>query len=85
MDKEELKRQVIEALNLEGMVPSDIDDDAPLFGSGAGLGLDSIAALELFVLLDRQYGIKLIDKEEGKAVFSSINTLAKYIEEHRVR
>lgn len=78
-----LKQQIIEALNLEDITPSDIQDDAPLFGEG--LGLDSIDALELFVLLDKQYGIKLKDKEEGKQVFRSVNSMAAYIEEHRTK
>ena len=83
MNNEELKQQIIEALNLEDITPADIQDDAPLFGEG--LGLDSIDALELFVLLDKQYGIKLKDKEEGKQVFRSVNTMAAYIEEHRTK
>ena len=83
MNNEELKQQIIEALDLEDINPSDIQDDAPLFGEG--LGLDSIDALELFVLLDKQYGIKLKDKEEGKQVFRSVNSMAAYIEEHRTK
>ena len=83
MNNEELKQQIIEALNLEDITPSDIQDDAPLFGEG--LGLDSIDALELFVLLDKQYGIKLKDKAEGKQVFRSVNSMAAYIEEHRTK
>ena len=54
-----LKQQIIEALNLQGMKPEDIDDNAPLFGDG--LGLDSIDSLELMVLLERNYGIKIED------------------------
>ena len=83
MNNKELKQQIIEALNLEDITPSDIQDDAPLFGEG--LGLDSIDALELFVLLDKQYGIKLKDKEEGKQVFRSVNSMAAYIEAHRTK
>ena len=83
MNNEELKQQIIEALNLEDITPADIQDDAPLFGEG--LGLDSIDALELFVLLDKQYGIKLKDKEEGKQVFRSVNSMAAYIEAHRTK
>lgn len=83
MDKELLKQQIIEALNLEDITLADIQDDAPLFGEG--LGLDSIDALELFMLLDKQYGIKLQNKEEGKQVFRSINTMAEYIEQHRTK
>ena len=83
MDNNLLKQQIIEALNLEDITPADIQDDAPLFGEG--LGLDSIYALELFVLLDKQYGIKLQNKEEGKQVFKSVNTMAAYIEQHRTK
>lgn len=59
-----LKNQIIEALNLEDMTANDIDNQAPLFGEG--LGLDSIDALELIVLLEREYGIKLTNPAEGK-------------------
>jgi acyl carrier protein len=60
---EQLKSQIIEALNFEDMTPADIDTDAPLFGEG--LGLDSIDALELIMLMDREYGIKLADPKQG--------------------
>ena len=83
MDKVLLKQQIIEALNLEDITPADIRDDDSLFGEG--LGLDSIDALELFMLLDKQYGIKLQDKEEGRQVFRSINTMAEYIEKNRTK
>lgn len=83
MDNELLKKQIIEALNLEDITPADIQDDAPLFGEG--LGLDSIDALELFVMLDKQYGIKLQNKEEGKKVFRSVNTMAEYIQANRTK
>jgi len=79
--KEEVKRKLIEQLNLEELSPSDIDNDAPLFGEG--LGLDSIDALEIIVLLDNDYGINVSDPSEGKKIFFSINTLAAYIEEKR--
>lgn len=78
----ELKLKVIEALNLEGMTPEDIDADAPLFGDD-GLGLDSIDVLELIVLLEKNYGIRLATPAEGKAVFRSISVMAAYVAEHR--
>ncbi len=74
-----LKVQVIEKLNLEELSPSDIDSKAPLFGDG--LGLDSIDALELIVLLEREYGIKVNDPSEGKKIFASIESMALYIQE----
>jgi acyl carrier protein len=78
--EQKLKQQIIEALNLEDIEPEDIESDAPLFGDG--LGLDSIDALELIVLLEKHYGIKVEDPKEGKKIFESINTMAAYIKEH---
>lgn len=76
-----LKNQIIEALNLEDMTANDIDNQAPLFGEG--LGLDSIDALELIVLLEREYGIKLTNPAEGKEIFKSIETIANYVSKNR--
>ncbi len=81
---EQLKLQLIDALNLEGMTPEDIDNDAPLFGD-QGLGLDSIDALELIVLLDKHYGIKLKSPAEGKTIFQSVNCIADYIQKNRTK
>ncbi|MDE6872347.1 MAG: acyl carrier protein [Bacteroidales bacterium] len=78
---ENLKKQIIEALNLEDLAPEEIDADAPLFGD-AGLGLDSIDALELILILERDYGIK-VAPGEGKEVFKSVKTIADYITAHR--
>ena len=80
---EQLKQQIIEALNFEDMTPADIDADAPLFGEG--LGLDSIDALELIMLLDREYGIKLADPKAGKEVFRSVRVMAEYIQTNRTK
>lgn len=79
----ELKTKIIKVLNLEEMTPEDIDTDSPLFG--AGLGLDSIDALELIVLLEKSYGIKLANPSEGKAIFKNIRTIAEYVKEHRTK
>jgi acyl carrier protein len=79
--KLELKKKIIKNLNLEDVEVSEIADDEPLFGEG--LGLDSIDALELIVMLDKDYGIKLSDPKLGKAIFESIEVMAKYIEENR--
>ena len=76
-----LKQQMIEVLNLEEMTPEDIDTDAPLFGDG--LGLDSSDALELIVLLEKKYGIKLENSAEGKSIFKNVRTIAEYVSEHR--
>lgn len=80
---EQIKNQIIGALNLEGMTAADVDAEAPLFGEG--LGLDSIDALELIVLLEREYGIKLANPAEGKAIFSSVKTIADYVAKNRKR
>lgn len=78
-----LKQEIIEVLNLEDVQPSDIDNDAPLFGEG--LGLDSIDALELIVLMEKNYGIKLQDPAKGKEIFKSVNVMADYIEKNRTK
>lgn len=79
----ELKVKIIEALNLEEMTPDDINEDEALFGDG--LGLDSIDALELIVLMEKNYGIKLANPSEGKAIFKNVRTIAEYVKEHRTK
>lgn len=81
--KQELKEKIIEQLNLEDIAIEEIADNDPLFGEG--MGLDSIDALELIVMLDKDYGIKLADPKEGKKIFESIETMAAYITENRAR
>lgn len=80
----ELKGKIIEALNLEDLTIDDIDNDAPLFGD-EGLGLDSIDALELIVLLEKSYGIKITDPKQGKEIFKSVAVMAQYIEANRTK
>lgn len=75
---EKLKKQIIETLNLEDLTPADINASDPLFGDD-GIGLDSIDALELIVLMNKEYNIQVADPEEGKNVFYSIQTMADYI------
>ena len=79
----DLKNQIIEVLNLEDVKPEDIDENAPLFGEG--LGLDSIDALELIVLMEKNYGIKLQDPNQGKEIFKSVAVMADYIAKHRTK
>ena len=81
--KYELKKQIIEELKLEDIKPEDIQDDAPLIGDG--LGLDSIDALELVVLLEKHHGVKIMDEEIGKKVLTSINTMADFIVEEKAK
>ena len=77
----ELKNEIIESLNLEDVKPENIDPDAPLFGDG--LALDSIDALELIVLMEKKYGIKLGDPSVGREIFRSVRIMAEYIAANR--
>jgi len=78
---EQLKVQIIEQLNLEDIEPDDIDPEDPLFGNG--LGLDSIDALELIVLLEKEYGIKIENPKDGQKIFFSIKSMAEFITENK--
>ncbi|MDB3945256.1 phosphopantetheine-binding protein [Gammaproteobacteria bacterium] len=80
----ELKSLLVSELNLEDITPDQIDADAPLFGEG--LGLDSIDALELAVILDKKYGIKIQSSDDlNEQIFSSLSALATFILENRIR
>lgn len=80
----ELKQKIIETLDLEDIEAADIIDDEALFVDG--LGLDSIDALEVGLMLHVQYGIKLkSDSEETRQYFTSINALAALVESHRAQ
>ncbi len=81
--KQELKEKIIDVLNLEDIAIEEIQDNDPLFGDG--LGLDSIDALELIVLLDKEYGIKLADPKQGKEIFESVATMAQFIADNRTK
>ncbi|MBK7638983.1 MAG: acyl carrier protein [Bacteroidetes bacterium] len=76
-----LKKQIVVQLNLNEVNPEDINTDEPLFGKG--LGLDSIDALELIILLEEKYGIKFGTSEDGPKTFYSVRTIAEYIIEHK--
>ncbi|MBO5351488.1 MAG: acyl carrier protein [Alistipes sp.] len=77
----ELKEHLIEELNLEDITPEEIDAEAPLFGDG--LGLDSIDALEIILILEKNYGVRLANTAEAKPVFYSVKTLAEYVMQNR--
>jgi len=81
--KRQLKKQIVEFLNLTSVNPDDIKDDEPLFGEG--LGLDSIDSIELIVLLSREYGITIQDPKEGRKILVDINTMVDYIEKNRTK
>lgn len=76
-----LKEGIIKWLDFDDLTPEEIESDAPLFGEG--LGLDSIDALELVVMLQENYGIEITDISEGKKIFASVSVLAQYVDEHR--
>ncbi len=79
---DELKQLLIQGLHLEDVSPEDIDPEAPLFGEG--LGLDSIDALEIGVMLDRKYGIKLVSNDDRNAkIFASLRSLAEFVATNR--
>ncbi len=78
---EEIKESIIRQLNLEDITQDDITPDEALFGDG--LGLDSIDALELIVMLEKQYGIRLASTAEAKEIFKSVAAIADYVEKNR--
>jgi acyl carrier protein len=78
----DLKTQIVEALNLKHIKPEDIGDDQPLFAEG--LGLDSIDALELIVLLQQKHNTKINDPQEGPKIFRSVRTIAEYIKTNKI-
>jgi acyl carrier protein len=78
--RKKLKELLVANLSLEGVKPENIKDDEVLFGEG--LGLDSLDAVEIVVLLQRNFGLEVKDMSEGKKIFYSVNTLAEYIYEN---
>jgi acyl carrier protein len=80
----ELKKLIVETLALEGTAPDEIETDAPLFGEG--LGLDSIDALEIAMVLEERYGVTLDDDpESNQRIFESVRSLTAFVAESRVR
>lgn len=78
----ELQQKIINSLNLAGMAPEEISPDTALFDDD-GLGLDSVDALELVVMLEKDYGISIEDKSDAKTAFASLNAMADYILKNR--
>jgi len=84
--RDRIKRVIIESLNLEGMTPAMIGDEAPLFGdgsSGDGLGLDSVDALELVVALEKEYDVRIDSEEIGQEAFASVAALEGFVDKLR--
>jgi len=79
--KDNVKQTLVRELNLEDVRPEDIQDDAPLFGEG--LGLDSLDAVELVVIIQKYFGVVIADMEEGRTAFQSINALCDFIQERK--
>lgn len=79
--KTKLKKLLVEQLSLEELDPSDIEDDGELFGEG--LGLDSLDAVEIVVMLKRHFGVEVKTADQSREVFRSVNTLAEYVLEHQ--
>ena len=77
----QVKQLIIDSLRIEGMLPDEIDADAPLFGEG--LGLDSIDALQLVVAMEKDFGVVVPDAATGTRVFMSPRSMAEYIAENR--
>ena len=78
----DLAQLLVESLNLEGVEPAQIDPEAPLFN--AGLGLDSIDALELALAVSKRYGFQLrSDNDENRRLFASLRALSAHVEQHK--
>ena len=75
--KSQIKRALLEELDLRGRTEADIDDAAPLFGSG--LGLDSLDALQLAMAIEERFGVSVPEGEAGRAVFASVNAIAEFL------
>ena len=81
--KRELKLLIMETLNIDDVTPDEVGDDAPLFGEGNILGLDSIDALEIVMALQEKYGVRIDDRNQSRFILRTIETIAEFIEANR--
>jgi acyl carrier protein len=79
--KTRLKELIVEAANLQNVDPRSIDEGAPIFG--AGLGLDSLDALQLAMSHEEKFGVRVPEGDEGRSVFASVNAIADYVLAHK--
>ncbi len=79
--KKDLKEMLVTGLSLDDVTPDEIKDDEPLFGEG--LGLDSLDAVEIVVLLQRNFNLEVKDMDQGREIFQSVNTLADYVSKNK--
>jgi acyl carrier protein len=77
--RSQIKRLIVSELHLVGRDPAGIDDDAPLFGAGAGLGLDSLDALQLAMAIEEQLGVRIPEGDEARAIFASVRAIADHV------
>jgi acyl carrier protein len=83
--KKEIKLLIIATLNIGDVTPEEVEDDAPLFGQDNVLGLDSIDALEIVMMLQEKYGVRLDDKNQARFILQNISTIAEFIAERRTK
>jgi acyl carrier protein len=79
--RSEIKQLIVSELNLKGRDPATIEDDAPLFG--AGLGLDSLDALQLAISIEEKLGVRIPEGEEARAIFASVSAIADHVTKAR--
>jgi acyl carrier protein len=81
----EIKLLIMQALSIEDVAHEDVEDEAPLFGKDNALGLDSIDALEIVMVLQEKYGVRIDDKNQSRFILQSINTIAEFIAKNRAK